>query len=405
MIVINSFISPLKLIVLWLGLVRCAPWTELRPPAGSDDGAQFGTAVTVNTDFLAVGAFQDHNGTGTVSIYDRSASLITTLFPQGLTPGAQFGCALASQPGLLAVGAQNDASDQSGAIYVFAVSQSKKVQLTTRLRPTSPVPSGYFGSSIGFSGRALITGAPAGSGSGVAHLFFRSPKGWTWSKPHTIASPAVLKAGDNFGQSVAVHSSDQSPAFIAIGANHAHNTSGSVFIYESEQDGSPKLLDELRAPDAIPSDYFGSQVAVAELWSKTRIRVVAVGAAFRDNGRGGVYVFFHTANGAWQSKQLGPENSKAGGFGSSIALSVNGDDTVVTLTVGAWQEDGKGASYTYALSAAEDGLTIKFQARLQPDVLEEGAFFGSSMSSLMNGVLIGADGFHNSDGAAFLFES
>ena len=129
----------------------------MRPPTGSDDGAQFGTAVTVSTDFLAVGAFQDHNGTGTVSIYDRSASLITTLFPQGLTPGAQFGCALASQPGLLAVGAQNDASDQSGAIYVFAVSHSK-VQLTTKLRPTSPVPSGYFGSSIGLSGKEKFFG-------------------------------------------------------------------------------------------------------------------------------------------------------------------------------------------------------------------------------------------------------
>jgi len=386
-----------------LRLVSCAPWIELRPPADSDDGAQFGTAVTVSTEFVAVGAFQDRNGTGTVSIFDSNALLVTTLFPQDLTPGAQFGCALASQPGLLAVGAQNDASDQSGAIYVFAVSQSK-VQQTARLRPASSVKSGYFGSSIGLSGNALITGAPAASGIGVAYLFFQSREDGTWGEPHTIASPAVLKAGDNFGQSVAVHSSDQSPALIAIGANHAHNTTGSVFIYESGKDGSPKLLAELRTPDGTPSDYFGSQVAVAELWSKTRIRVVAVGAAFRDSGRGGVYVYFQTAKGAWQSTVLEPENAKAGGFGSSIALSANGDERV-TLTVGAWQDNEKGAAYTYAISAAEEGLKIQFEAKLQPDVLEEGAFFGSAVSSLGNGVLVGADGVHNSDGAAFLFES
>lgn len=325
------------------------------------------------------------------------------LFPQSLSPGAQFGCALASQPGLLAVGAQNDASDQSGAIYVFAVSQSK-IQFTTRLRPTSPVPNGYFGSSIGLSGKALVTGAPAGSGSGVVHLFFRNREGLDWSKPQAIASPAVLKAGDNFGQSVAVHATDQSPAFIAIGANHAHNTTGSVFIYESEQDGSPKLLTELQAPDVRPSDYFGSQVAVAELWGKSRIRVVAVGAAFRDSGRGGAYVFFQEANGAWQSKLLESENSKSGGFGSSIALSVDADhNNVMTLTVGAWQEDGKGASYVYLMSAAENGLTIKLRGKLQPDTLQAGAFFGSSVSNVGSRVLVGADGVHNSDGAAFLF--
>ena len=387
----------IAVLLLLLELVDCA-WTELKPPASLDKGANFGTAVAFGSDFFAVGAFQDRNGTGSTSVFNHDATIRTSLSPQQLTPGANFGCALASRSNLLAVGAQSDSSDQSGAIYVFTVGASG-AELTARLRPSSAVPSGYFGSSLAWSGRVLVTGAPAGPGRGVVHLLEQDNNG-SWSERHTIPAPPVLNPGDNFGISVGTHSNEASLAIVAVGANHASNTTGAVFVY-MVNDARPRLLATLHAPDRAPGDYFGSAVAVAALGGN--VRVVAVGAAFRGGGRGGVYVFSQTTPGdRWDSKQLVPNATSAGNFGSSVALSTDRDALV--LIVGAWQEGGKGAVYKYRITSVEGGLAIVLEARLQPEMLTAGAFFGSAVQSEAGGVLIGADGYHDRDGAAFVFE-
>lgn len=367
-------------------------------PLPDSAGANFGTTVTAFDGLVAVGAFLDRNETGTVSLFNSSSGeRLATLSPRELHKGANFGCTLASTSSIFAVGAQYDGFNQSGAAYIFSRTGTQLV----RLMPQAPIlPHLFFGSCMSFSesGDTLVVGAPAGAARGRVYVYRGHDGSWS---PTQLECPQRLADGDNYGISVAATGNT-----VVVGANHAGNTSGEVLLYSTDEKGT-QLTGTLRDANGMSGDYFGSQVAAATTGDGDT--VIAVGAAFSGSGRGKVLLFNrHSATGEWRQTVtvMAPNRSSFGNFGSSLTLHTSGDS--LTLLVGAWQEDDTGAAYLYQIAKADGAFDATLQGRVggHNAQLPEGAFFGSAVAVGPKGSLvIGADGFHHGDGAAFVFQN
>ena len=148
--------TPGLILLLSLALGLAAPssaYRKLSPPDGSSPGASFGTSVTLSgsgkNKVMAVGAFQDHNASGSVSLFGLQSGVVTVQAPPLAAPGAQFGCWLASSSSELAVGAQNDGHNAFGALYIMMYRLGdSEVTLEARIVPSHPVGYGYFGSIV-----------------------------------------------------------------------------------------------------------------------------------------------------------------------------------------------------------------------------------------------------------------
>jgi hypothetical protein len=210
-------------------------------------GDEFGAAVAISGDTIAVGArLEDSNATtidgdetndlsldsGAVYLFTRSA---TTWAPQAYVkapnndPADEFGISVALSGDTLAIGASlessnattvggdqsNDAANDAGAAYVF-VRSAGAWSLQAYLKASNAEAGDTFGRSIALDGDAIVVGARLEDGgatgvngadnndapeSGAAYLFQRTGTAW--------AQTAYLKASntqtfDEFSQGVAI---------------------------------------------------------------------------------------------------------------------------------------------------------------------------------------------------------
>jgi trimeric autotransporter adhesin len=230
-------------------------------------GDQFGHAVAISGDTLAVGARgedsaatgiggdQDSNdaaGSGAVYVYTRSGAAWTQqAYVKASNTGAsdEFGATLALAGNLLAVGAQgedssstgvngsqvNDLASGSGAVYVFRRSANTWTQ-EGYVKASNTGNGDAFGSSLDIEGEILAVGARnedssatgmggsqgdniLASNSGAVYVFRHD--GTRWSQIE-YAKSANTGASDAFGTSVGV-----SRDALAVGSTgEASNASG-----------------------------------------------------------------------------------------------------------------------------------------------------------------------------------
>ena len=144
---------------------------------------------------------------------------------------------------------------------------------------------------------------------------------------------------DAFGNSVAI--SDNT---IVVGAA-PENLSGSVYVFEREDDGTWTRTEKLTAgDDAAKFDRLGYSVAISD-------DTIVVAAPGDDGEKGSAYVF-ERSDGTWsQTKKLVKDKGDAAEydfFGKSVAISGG------TIVVGAWGDnaDGtydSGSAYVYGI--------------------------------------------------------
>lgn len=303
--------------------------------------------------------------------------------------GDQFGSAVAIWGNTVAISALGESSgaagvngdplnntvSASGAVYVFVRDAAGAWSQQAYIKASNPGANDAFGTSLALWGDTLIVGAPGEDSSatgvngnqadelavdaGAAYVFVRDGAGvWTqqaYLKPShttitTVANTNI--SNDGFGRSVALWqdtivvgaSMDDSNAMGVNGAedNTSATQSGAAYVF-TRTTGTWAQQAYLKASNTQAGDLFGTSVAI---YNDT----IAVGAEGEDsaavgiNGNqadnglispGAVYVFTRDTAGIWaQQAYIKASNTNQGDFfGSSVALWGE------TLAVGAFGED------------------------------------------------------------------
>ena len=348
----------------------------------------FGTAVALNGDTLAVGALQEDsaaigvNGdqadnaalqSGAVYVFRRGTDDVwrqeAYIKASNSEAGDRFGFAVALDDDVLVVTTRNEASaatgvggDQSdnsaanaGAAYVFRRTGTTWSQ-EAYLKASNTGGGDGFGRHVALSGDTVAVGAleEASNATGVNPLdqsdnsaasagavyVFRN-FGTQWIQEAYIKSSNTAPA-DRFGQValsgsvLAVAARDEDSSGLGVNPNaqadNAAANSGAVYVFRRGDFG---WIQEayIKATNTGASDAFGSTLGVSG--STLAIGAPAEGSSARGVGgdqnndaaptSGAVYVYQFT-NGSWApSEYIKSSNSDgADGFGAGLSLSGNG---------------------------------------------------------------------------------
>lgn len=297
-------------------------------------GEWFGFDVAIDQEgkFLVVGAPSPGNGGGKAFRYDleydsaKGRVVNERQLSAPTAKGDEFGSAVAIDGSLIAVGARG-ANRRAGQAYVFSQSGGPQP-----IAPPDPVPGREFGQSIALSGTTLVVGEPLpgenGKSSGAAYAFVQGDGKWALQGYPRF--PSGLGAGSAFGYGVGVQGEK-----IMAGAPLANHSVGAVYRLVG---GAWEALKV----DARPGDQFGVAIGMSS-------NEAVIGARGARNRAGAAYLY------TWGGKQEPLDHaSKANsefGFGATIRGNV--------IVVGAFKES---AAYVFEkkLPPAQD-VTLQFE--------------------------------------------
>ena len=193
-----------------------------------------------------------------------------------------------------------------------------------------------------------------------------------------------------FGGQVALSSNG---TIALLGAAGINSGKGAAYVF-TEQNGTWIQHQELRACDAAANDHFGSSVALSSDGS-----IALIGAVGKNTYTGAAYIFTELNNIWDEQKELRATDGKSDdGFGSSVALSGNGQIAVV----GAPRVSNyPGAAYIF--TEHNNGWTQ--HQELHASDAAPGDQFGVSVSLNGDGTiaLIGAPSQNSYTGSAYIF--
>jgi uncharacterized repeat protein (TIGR01451 family) len=341
--------------------------------AGDDE---FGTAVALDGDRLAVGAPYDDPGTaldaGSVYLFERSAgawSQVVKLVDPAGGQSFRFGRALSLEAGTLAVGAPGQGD---GRVHVYE--EIAGVWIPRALLASTTATLGRFGGALALRAGHMLVGFEPYASSGAAEIFSGSGASWT---PGTPLVPGGLDSNDEYGAAVALTDGTAivgAPYRLQTGAAWIWTGSGSTWAIQAELDNA----------GTATHDAFGSASALEDT-------TLVVGAPADDtvSGRdsGAAYVYERVGT-AWALRQkLVPPPGTPGvyswegpRFGTSVALS--GD----RLAIGAPHARQQGRVFVFARAAG----TWSLAAELAPSDPSSYADFGTAVALRGTRLLVGA---------------
>ena len=207
------------------------------PSSGTDN--QFGNALAVSGDLLAIAAWQEDGGSpgingdqtdtsatnaGAAYLFevDASGSWQQIAYVKASNPGTdhKFGTAIAIDGDTLAVGApgENTGAERSGAVYVFTRDAAGDWQQEALLKADVIGLNDEFGTELALVGNVLAVGAPGersdatgingadtnenAVGAGAVYLFERTAPG-TWTQVAFVKA-SNTDQGDGFGRALAL---------------------------------------------------------------------------------------------------------------------------------------------------------------------------------------------------------
>ncbi len=240
--------------------------------------AQLGWSLSVDGRWLAAGANLDNaSGTdsGAIALYlDPKPGMNPTqeipdpeIASTDLQSNDQFGSAVSINSGWLAVGAPvgDKRVKDSGVVYLFQLVESKWV-FKDKLDAADATRGARFGFSVSLNGKTLVVGAPGdssrGSRAGAAYVF--EMQGDVWEQTKLLAGDS--RAFDEFGSAVAT-SGDK----IVVGAPfaddlHVFQNFGAAYVFSKKTPNDEWTLEEngkLTAGAFRPGNIqFGSAVAI-----------------------------------------------------------------------------------------------------------------------------------------------
>jgi hypothetical protein len=244
------------------------------------------------------------------------------------------------------IGSPRD-NKEAGAAWVFTRSGSTWTQQGKKLTGGGEEPTGRFGKSVALSGdgnTALIGGSMDGRGKGSAWAFTRSEES-TWSQQGPKLTGLSEEGESHFGGSVAL-SADGNTALIGGPADSAYT--GAVWPFARSGSTWAQRDPKLVGGEETGAGHFGFSVALSGDGNTALI------GGRRDNeGVGAVWAFTRSEP-FWAqqgSKLVGQQESGAGEFGYGVALSADGTTALIggprdNSRVGAaWELTRSGATW------------------------------------------------------------
>lgn len=283
-------------------------WVQQAKISASDGAAGdlFGTSVSISGDVLVVGAPADDAGlslnSGSVYIFSRNGTSWVQqarLTASDAAAGDEFGGSVSIDGDYLLVGASLDninANTDQGSAYVFFNNRTQWVQ-QAKLTATS-VANASMGESVSIHNNIAVVGAPrhtaAGITSGAAFVYVRSGTTWTLEATLLESNPAN---GNRFGQSVAVSGSN-----ILVGAPGKRvfdvPDEGMAFVYTRILFGSVNVWTQqsgLYLPGtSYPDILFGARVALSGNYA-----LVCSERLTEDNYAAGMAFLFQRSGSDW----------------------------------------------------------------------------------------------------------
>ncbi len=262
---------------------------------------------------------------------------------------------------------------------------------------------GRFGEGIAISanGRTAIVSAPANGPAGSAWIYVRTGPSWSIQGPPLpglgTPEPCVPEgAGEaeacRYGLAVAL-SADGNTALIGAPADDAGLGAARIYTRSGSTWSAGPVLSGVEESGV---GHFGRSVALSGDG-----RTAIIGGAYDDHGTGAAWIFNRTEEG-WTAGPVlrGGEESGAGYFGRSVALSFDGSTALIG---GQWDNHGAGAAWVYTHS--ESGWAMQ-GPKLTPSTPDGEERFGHSVALSADGdtALIGAPNYAEKLGGAFVFE-
>jgi hypothetical protein len=312
-------------------------------PDGIDE---FGYSVALSGSQLVTGAPNDSNPTpmgGSVYVYDLAAASpsvpVATLNRTFLQTGGLFGTAVALESRYLAVGAP-DFPHAEGSVLVYDLQSSAHASPVITLYRPAESNFGVFGRALAMSGSRLLVGAPYLYGEGSAHLYDLESNG-----PAASATTLEkLAPGANFGYSVAI--SREWAAVAQFSADTDSRDIGLVQVYRLSKKEPPAPWLALTIPRSpLDNNYFGAAMAI----SGSRIVVGAPRDSRVARYTGSAFVYdLSGANPAVPVASLRSPNPAAEDY-FGTAVSISGSKVIV----GAFGDDSGalngGAAFVFDL--------------------------------------------------------
>jgi hypothetical protein len=374
-------------------------------PNDANGKSDFGNSVALSADgsTALIGGPFDNSEAGAAWVFTRSGSTWTQ--QAKLTGGEEVGgslfgisAALSSDGNTALIGGFGD-NGHVGAAWVFTRSGSTWTQQGLKLIAESgEIGGGGFGISVALSSEgntALIAGARDNTYVGAAWVFTRSGSTWTQQGLKLIAKGGEEIGEGDFGQSVAL-SANGSTAL--IGAPNDNSHVGAAWVFTRSGSTWTQQGSKLTGGEEIGPGFLGSSVALSADGNVALIGGnednVALGAAWEFTRSGSTW----TQQG---SKLTGGEETGEGFFGTSVALSSDGNTALVggvldnNLIGAAWVFTRSGSTWTQQGSKLTGGEEIGK------------GHFGEhvALSSDGNTALIGGYADNGTLGAAWVFAS
>ena len=323
-----------------VGTNNWAEWRQLQP-ATLQTNDRFGRSVAISEDLIAVGAI--NNGTGTVrtgAVYlfgrheggSNNWGEVARIAPTGITSAIQFGFAVDLDGDLLAVGAPlaslSGAPQAQGAVFLFGRNEGGSNnwgEVARRVPSDAGITNSDFGWSVALSGDRLVVGAPRLNVSladtnreGGAFSLLRDEGGSNqWGVAQRLV-PGVNAQTLEFGWSASMQSNLLAVGSPAMGVGTA-TLAGVTFVYETAggTNGWAEISRIHRSTDN--ERRFGYAVAV-------RSGRLFVGAPHNSGPQniGAAYLFRRnpliTTNWILVERLTRPLGSAAGLYGSAVSL-------------------------------------------------------------------------------------
>jgi hypothetical protein len=371
---------------------------------GGETGAgQFGTRVALSADgnTALIGGEGDNGGVGAAWAFTRSGGVWTQqgakLTGSGETGAGGFGASVAlSADGNTALIGGNGDTGNVGAAWAFTRSGGAWTQQGAKLTGSGETGTGQFGVSVALSadGDTALIGGKADTGNvGAAWAFTRSAGVWTQQGTKLTGNDET--GTGQFAISVAL-SADGNTALIGgfadsggVGAAWAFTRSGGAWTQQGTK---------LTGGGEISFGHFGVSVALAADGNTALIGGEA------DNGFVGAVWAFTRSAGVWTqqgTKLTGNDETGGGQFGTSVALSADGD----TALIGGPGDNGAvGAAWVFTRSS---GVWTQQGAKLTASGETGTGDFGQSVALSADGdtALIGGEADNSFVGAAWAFDS
>ena len=352
-------------------------------PSQATGSENFGFALDIDGDRVAIGAIGDFDGTlGATYLLTRNGlnwySEAELRAPDGVLSNG-FGEAVALRGDLLVVGASrdDDVGANVGAVYVFELTEGLWA-FSAKLLPADATDGAAFGDAVATDGTTILVGgrleSTNGASAGAAWVFER--QGPVWGETAKLL-PTSANGGDNVGCSVAVDGER-----LVLGAyldSVLGNYAGAAWIFEKEG-GLWSEKARLEAPAGQAFDEFGKAVDLVG----DRVLIGAPGTGGGTLSSYGAAHIFEGGGTLWSPiALLNSSDDRVFMLGDSVALSAGGDQAVVGApgfsntknTIQIFTEDA-GWALDAVLQSSDGLITDDFGAALavSGDLLAVGAF-------------------------------